>query len=205
MKKRWIVVIELNKLTEVQRIRKAQEIKNAMEDNAAVFTDPDPALNTMQAKINATQTAYDDSRDASTAATADYHTKLDDLERMMLSQANYVENVANADPDNAEEIIRSAAMGFKRAPERNVPDMDARNTGVAGEVIARMKSQGSGTAYLWEHKKEGETQWVRAGTTSVARFTYTKLETATRYRFRGGYVKGDVSPHYFDPIELTVA
>lgn len=204
MKKRWITILNLKKLTELERIAKAREIINKMEGNAW-FPDPNPSLADLEAQADTTQTAYDNSRDAGSAATATFHNELDELERLMLKQVNYVEDVANDNEDEGDEIILSAGMEFRDQGAINIQDFSVKNAKVKGSVDARIKAQKPRTIYLWDVREVGETEWTRVKVTVQARYTFTGLTSKEEYEFRGGYqLAVDNEEVYFDPISLVI-
>lgn len=203
MRRRWITVINLRKLLELERIAKAREIVTEMTGNAH-FPDPNPALADLDAQAQTTLDAYDASRNAGTEETAIFHNALDVLERMMLTQANYVEIVANESPEIGDEIILSAGMEFRDRGEININDFSVENAKVKGSVDARIKAQKPRTVYLWKLREKGTADWVWVKATVQSQYTITGLVSGSTYEFLGAYQLIDNEEVYFDPIELTV-
>ena len=203
MKKRWVVVLELQKLSDTLKIEKAREIVTAMTGNAH-FPGPYPTLANLSTQANTTETAYLNSRGGEHAAVAVFHTALDQLERMMLTEADYVKVIANDNPDIGGDIIISAGMHFKSESPHNGQEFSVKNTRVKGEVSARTKSAGASATYIWQFRLQGERAWVSAKSTSKAKYTYSGLTSASTYEFRVG-VSVKSGPEVFsDPAELVV-
>lgn len=196
-------MLNLKKLPELGRIAKAREIVTEMTGNAH-FPDPNPALSDLEGQEQTTQDAYDASRNAGTEETAVFHNALDVLERMMLSQANYVEIEANENPEIGDEIILSAGMEFKDLGEININDFSVKNARVKGSVKARIRAQAARTVYLWKLRIKGTADWEWVKATVQSRYTFTGLVSGTTYEFLGGYQLIDNKEVYFDPIELNI-
>lgn len=203
MKKRWIVILNLGKLTDTEKIEKSKEVYASMGGNA-YFPSPLPPLADFNGQIIKTELSYLNSRDAGKTETDIFHNDMDELERMMLSLGNYVEIIANEHDDTGDEVIHSAAMEVKADVERDVQNLAVKNAAVKGTVKATMKAQAPRTIYLWDSRKKGTSAWIRAAETSQAKYTYIGLTSADTYEFRGGYILINGDKIYFDPIELVI-
>jgi hypothetical protein len=203
MKKQWTVVLELTKLTNTEKIERAKEIYIGMA-GVAYFGSPVLPLADFNAQIAKTEASYLASRDGKDEDMDTFHNDLNELERMMQMQANYVEIVANLSPDNGDVIIHSANMSIKQEREINIQNFAVENTLVKGKVKARMKKQAVGVVYVWDYKLKTANTWIHAAESIQARYTYSGLTSAAIYEFRGGYVLRNGDKIYFDPIEMVV-
>ena len=183
MKKRWIVVLELQKLSDTRKIEKLLEIKQAMTGNP-YFPSPDPSLAELESQAVKTNVSYLASRNAGTDETAVFHHDLDKLERMMLLEADYVEMVANKNPDVGDTIILSAAMHFKSQGVRNVQDFSVANGKVRGTVLARAKALKGKVAYIWQYVPADGGDFATAAVTTKASYLFTALDSGRTYKFR---------------------
>ena len=203
MKKRWVVALELQKLSETVKIEKAKEISAAMGGNAN-FPAPDPSLGTFNDQIVFTEQAYLASRNAGTLETDIFHNKMDELERMMTSLADYVEIQANKHPDTGDEVIDSAGMKAKDASERNVQDFTVKNGRTAGTAFARSKAVSGKSAYIWQYVAADGGDFATAGVTVKATFTFINLDRGRKYKFRRAIVTKDGQGDWSDVIELVI-
>ena len=183
MKKRWIVVLELHKLGDTLKLKKAKKIYNSMVGNAS-FSVPDPSMAEFADQITKTNLSYDASRDAGTEETDIFHIDMDDLERMMLSLADYVEIQANKHHDTGDVVIDSAGMRAKEVSVRNVQDFSVKNGKVQSTVIARAKALKGKVAYIWQLVAVDGGDFVQAAVTVKASYLFTNLDSGRTYKFR---------------------
>ena len=79
------------------------------------FPAPSPTLAAVAAQILVLTAAYNTSLTRAKGAASKMHVELNALKVLLKGLAGYVETEANADPQNAENIILSAGMPVKKA------------------------------------------------------------------------------------------
>lgn len=203
MKKRWVVVLELRKLSDTEKIEKAKEIRIAMSGNAK-FPNPDPTMAQFNDQIVLTEASFLASRDAGTEKTTEFHNDMDDLERAMLSLADGVEIIANKHPLIGDEYILSAAMNFKEVSERNVQDFSVVNGKIQGQVLARAKALKGKVAYIWQAVPNDGGDFVSFAVTVAAKYTFLNLDSERKYKFRMAVVTKDGQGAWSDVLTLVV-
>jgi hypothetical protein len=203
MKKRWIVVLSLGKLSDTLKIEKALDIRRSMEGNQ-YFPSPDPPLAELEAQAVKTNNSYLASRGKGKDKTDEFHHDLDELERMMLREADYVEIVANKFPDIGDTIIHSAGMEFKSQGQRNVQDFTVKNGDVRGTVIARAKAVAPRVSYVWQYVAADGGDFATAAITVKATYTFINLDSGRTYKFRMAVVTKEGQGSWSDELTLVV-
>ena len=157
-------------------------IVSSMNGNA-YFPNPNPPLATVSKSLDdlaaaeqATQTRAKGTREARDAARAEAVTLLTQLK-------GHVQQVADADPPNAEKIITSASMSVRKAPVLNKADFTAKPGPVSGSVhlVARATRRAS---YEWQWSADGGKTWTLAPVTMQAKTILVGLPVAASCLFR---------------------
>ncbi|HEY8038595.1 MAG TPA: hypothetical protein VIF15_02325, partial [Polyangiaceae bacterium] len=91
----------------------------------------------------------------------------------------FVQQVANASPDDASTIIASAAMGSKKPPLRTKADFAARPGPTTGSVRLAAKASARRASYEWQWSADGGKTWTQAPSTLQARTTLAGIPAAT--------------------------
>jgi hypothetical protein len=98
----------------------------------------------------------------------------------------YVQQVADADKENADKIAASASMTTRAPYVRRQADFAVKSGPVSGSVhlVARAAERRAG--YEWQSSVDGGKTWQLAPVTLQARTTITGLPvgTACQFRFR---------------------
>jgi hypothetical protein len=113
----------------------AKSIVTAMTGNAS-FPNPNPALATLEADVDALDTAEASVLTRTKGAAATRNVKLATVRSDLDLERAYVQQVANTNPATAESVIHSSGMAVKKITLRSKPDLAA----VAGPSQGRWTS-----------------------------------------------------------------
>lgn len=96
----------------------------------------------------------------------------------------YVQMIADANRENAEKIIASAAMSIRKAPARTKTDFSARSGATSGtaHLVARAISRRA--SYEWQWSRDAGKTWNEAPSTLQAKTTISGLPVAVACQFR---------------------
>jgi hypothetical protein len=180
MKTRFVVVLALAGLSIADLIKKALFIVKSMSGNLN-FTNPNPALaeiGVLAEKLSQAQIA---AAGGGKALTAIMHEQEVVLIRDLNALGNYVEVIANNNPENAVSIITGAGMNVKSNISRGTTQFHAEITDVAGEVKLKTAFVRS-VIYHWQMSADG-INFTEVGVSRKASFLKTGL-TPGKYYFR---------------------
>ncbi len=173
-------------------------VHDAMANNPS-FPSPNPPLNVFKAKLN----ALDEAETKAAARTMGAATARDALKKEVVNEMyhlrDYVQGVAEKVPlpEAAAAVITSAFMRVKKVPQRVVPPLTAKNTGVPGQVALAARTVAPVASYYWEYSFDQES-WTPVPETLKASTTIDGLPWArvSYFRFRAltRAGKGDYSP-----------
>ena len=161
-------------------------VHDAMAGNAN-FPSPNPPLSVFKANLN----ALDDAETKAAARTRGAVTARDATKKQVANDLfhlrDYVQGVAEKipSPEAAAAVITSAFMSIKKVPQRVMPALAAKNTGVPGQVALAAKTVAQVATYYWEHSPDQVTwtsvpETMRAST-KVDGLPWAKL---SYFRFR---------------------
>jgi hypothetical protein len=203
--KKKLVALSTSKLTTTQIIANAQHYVGQMTGNAH-FPTPNPALALITTQADATQKAYDTSLTRIRGSAGIMHTELKKLTIDLKLLAAYVENVANADPDNAESIINQAGMMVKKPSVRKPKTFSADPGKAPGSVLLNTKAE-KGGVYLYEMTTDPNTasSWTVISTDNKVKFTKTGLSSGIRYYFRVAVVVKSVQGSWSPVLNVIIS
>lgn len=115
-----------------------------------------------------------------------------------------VQSTADANPENAEAIITSAAMSVKRVPARRPRTFEARQRPVSGSVELLTKSAGPRSAYDWQYSVDGGKTWTDVTSTLQAKTVINGLPVATNVTFRFRVLTKSGKSDWSNPTSLLV-
>ena len=199
------VVLKLSQLSIPAKIGKARSIIMQMTGNA-YFSSPSPTLLGVTNATDAAEAAYNKAIDGTPADTADMYAMMRILETQLTALAGYVEYIANqsGNPQTAIDIILSSGMEVRKQGSVNVPILAATaDKNNAGVVKLRRKAI-RGSAYAWEYS-ENQTDWTKAGESTIASFTIAGLESLKRYYFRVATIKRQQQSEWSDAVTFVVS
>jgi hypothetical protein len=179
---RFVVVLLLP--TSVPALIKFAQAVVAGLTNNAFFPTPNPPLPTLSAltaKLDAAETA------AKTRAVGTVEAR--DVAKEALVQAlhdvrAYVQSVANANPEQADAMITSAALRSKTIPARLKADLAVIAGDVTGAAKIEAKAVAKRAAYEWQWSADGGKTWTSLPPTLQARTTVAGLPVGVTCSFR---------------------
>lgn len=204
MKNRFVVVLRLGRMSVVQKREKALFIVQSMKSNP-YFLNPIPTLADIIAAVNELKEAAIAAEEGRKKDTVVMHLKEAKLVRLLVSEGHYVEDIANADPENGKEIILSAGMDFKKVHIRKASAFKAVNTKMNGQVKLRSRYI-KHASYIWQYSTEPDSNasWITAGVTIKASVIISNLSSGTRYSFRYAVVDKNGQGAWSERVSLMV-
>jgi hypothetical protein len=178
------VALNLNKLTTIQKIQFARAVVIAMNGNAN-FPSPAPALTVISTDANHVETASIAAQTHAKGTSAQMHAMIKVLELSLRALANYVETIANADPDHAVAIIESAGLTLRKTNVVKPRILLVVSSG-KGQVTLTCPAEKSGT-YKWEFATGDplvEANWKFLAEVRKSKTIQSGLQSATVYHFR---------------------
>lgn len=164
-------------------IKMAQSFVAAMTNNAH-FPSPNPPLASVTKSIAALDTGETAARTRAKGTVAARNTARTQLLSDLHALKAYVQQVADANPDQAEAIITSAGMLVRRQTARAKPTFAARAGGTSGTVKLAARSAALRASYEWEYSVDGGKTWTTAPPTLQAKTSISGLPVGTAVQFR---------------------
>jgi hypothetical protein len=199
---RVFVVLKLP-LPVTQLIKVAQAIITALTNNQHI-PNPNPPLATLNPALDAvvkTEAATKTRAAGTVAARNVARTSL--LSLLHATKAN-VQQVADANPDQAEAIITSAGMGVRKATTRTKPPFAAKQGPVSGSVRVAAKAAALRASYEWEWSGDGGKTWTPVPPTLQAKTEVIGLPVATTVQFRYRAITRTGAGDWSQPTSLLV-
>ena len=180
-----LVALGLSKLSAPQVIANTKLYVQKMTGNTN-FPTPTPSLTTVSTQLATLEAAYTLSQTRVKGSVSKMKVELKALEILLKNLASYVETIANADPDNAENIIQSAGMTVKKAAARPPKVFSATLTKVPGQVKLNSKAAGKTACYIYQMTTDPNTvtSWQTILTSNNVKDLVNGLASNTRYYFR---------------------
>jgi len=151
----------------------------------AYFPIPSPNLSVISSDANNLEAAFLAAQTRAKGTSAQMHAMVKVLDLSLRALANYVENIANAYPDNALTIIESAGMDAKKIPVHKPHELAVVASG-KGEVTLTCPVT-KRASYKWEVTTADpavETNWKLLAEVRKSRLIQTGLASATVHHFR---------------------
>jgi len=184
-------------------IKYCQGIVSAMTGNIW-FPNPNPALALFAnklAKLDAAETAAKTRAKGTVPARNVARTELVSAAHALASQ---VQQIADANPDNAPAIITSASMSTKKARTQAPRVFGAKYGPVSGSVNLVAPSAARRASYDWQYSVDGGKTWVQVDSTLKARTSIHGLPVATSVLFRYRAVLTTGTGDWSQPISILV-
>jgi hypothetical protein len=159
-------------------------VHDAMDGNTN-FPSPNPPLSAFKANLN----GLDDAETKAATRAKGAVEARDAFKRLVTNDVyhlrDYVQGVAEKIPtrEAAAAVITSAFMRVRKVPQRVVPALVAKNTGIPGRVALAAKTVAPVATYYWEHSPDQVT-WTSVPETMKASTTVDDLPWAKLYYFR---------------------
>jgi hypothetical protein len=161
----------------------AQNIVKQMTGNPA-FPNPTPPLAQVSAAISALNTAETATLTRVKGSVATRNTARIALHTLLVQLKSYVQNTADADPENSASIIQSSGMAVRKTTLRARRVFAATPGPVAGSAKLVTASAGHRSSYEWEYSVDGGKTWVTAPPSLQAKTTITGLPSGATVQFR---------------------
>src|SRR5215472_2910145 len=134
-------------------------IVTRIQENAAIFTNPQPPLTAIQADIAALNTAEAAVLSRVKGAAQDRNVKLAAVKNDMHHLMGYVQQVADATPASAESIIEAAGMSARKLVTHPKNDIKVTRAAVSGTAKLVAKSVSHRASYEWQYSTDQKT-WL---------------------------------------------
>ncbi|HEY8039544.1 MAG TPA: fibronectin type III domain-containing protein [Polyangiaceae bacterium] len=165
--------------------------------------EPRPSLAKLRAAVSALERAETATatRAQGTKALRDAaHTALLDALRIFKA---YVQERADANPEQAETIITSAGLNVRK-PTTRVKSPFVAKQGLSGTMHLEVKAPAKRASYQWEWRVAGTARWTRAEPTIQAKTTITGLPIGTYVDFRFRTVTKAGESDWSEPLTVLV-
>jgi hypothetical protein len=116
----------------------------------------------------------------------------------------YVQNIADADREQASGIIQSANMQVRKVPTRVKRVFAAKQGAVSGSVTLVTASAGRRASYDWEWSSDGGKTWQALPTTLQTKTSMTGLQPAASYSFRYRFVVKTGVGDWSQPVSILM-
>jgi hypothetical protein len=164
-------------------INVAQAIVIALTNNPHI-PNPTPTIAALTAAIAALVSAENTTLTRVKGAVVQRNAARKGLVQLLeLLRAN-VQNLADADPDNALTIIESAGIGVRKPTVRKPRVFAATQGTVSGSAKLAAPSAGPRSSYEWEVSSDGGKTWVPAPPSIQAKTSVQGLASGTSVQFR---------------------
>jgi hypothetical protein len=198
---RAVVVLSLSASVPTVIIE-AKVVTTAMDGNAN-FPSPNPTIATVIATTQKLYAAETAAADRQVGATGDRDVVLAQLLAQLHQLKAYVQQVADADSENARSIIESAGMKVKKPTSYSKLPFVVKHGAVSGVVEASVKAIGRRAAYWWQWSLDQQT-WTDGGQTLQSKTTFTNLQPGKTYYFRYATLTKDGKGDWSVPVSLIV-
>jgi hypothetical protein len=180
-----------------------QGILKAMTNNPS-FPTPTPPLTALSGAVNELQVAETAALTRATGTIATRNEKRAALVTLLEVLRSYVQQVADASPENAISIIESSGLALRK-PTVHAPRVFAAKAGtLSGSVKLTAPIAGRRAAYLWQYSTDAGKTWLDASQTLQAKATLTGLPAGTSVQFRyRSIIKGGAAD-WSAPVSLLV-
>jgi hypothetical protein len=161
----------------------AHGIVTAMTGNPA-FPTPMPTLASVMVAITDLQNAETAALSRVKGAVTARNDKRGVLVTLLQQLKGYIQQTADANPDNGAAIIESAGVFLKKTPVRAPRTFTAAAGAVSGMAKLAVPSAGHRVFYEWQYSVDGGKTWVTAPATLRARVVISGLTPATTVLFQ---------------------
>jgi len=185
-------------------IVRASAIVADVTTNKVMFPSPTPTLAVATVHITDLQTAETvaQTRAKGTAAARDDKKKIVVADMHQLHA--YVQQLANASPEQAEAIAIAAAMTLRKSPATHKSDLAVTHV-VSGTVKLVAKAVKGGRAHEWEYSTDGGKVWTAVPASLAAHTTITGLQTGATVSFRHRAITKTGPEDWGQPITALVS
>jgi hypothetical protein len=178
-----------------------RRVVQAMTNNPW-FPSPSPSLDTVSIDLDALEDAEANVRSGVQGAAAVRETKLRAVKIDLLGLKAHVHGIALQHPDQADEIILSAAFTPKRHVRPQKAPLTARMGRAPFTIALRARAAGKRAAYAWQYSTDGGQTWIEMAMTNAANTTLTGVTPGTTYLFRVRSTTKNVTSDWSQVVSL---
>ena len=164
-------------------LKMGKSIIAAMTGNAH-FPSPNPPLATLIASLTALDGAETATKTRAQGTVETRNAARTQLLSDLHAVKAYVQQVADANPEQADGIIASAGMTVRRTGARAKPTFAVRQGTTSGSVKISARAVAVRASYEWEWSVDGGKTWTLAPPTLQARTAIGGLPVGTNVQFR---------------------
>jgi hypothetical protein len=150
------------------------------------------------------QTAEAGALNRAKGAVATRNAKRAVLVALLQQLRTYVQNVADASPDQAAAIIQGSGLAVRKTPVHKARTFAAGQGDLSGQAKLTAPSAGNRSAYDWEYSVDGGKTWVTAPSTLQAKTVIGGLAAGTTVQFRYRPVTKTGEGDWSQPVTLLV-
>jgi hypothetical protein len=184
-------------------IKAARAIIAALTGNAHL-PDPNPSIATLAASVTALDTAETATQTRAHGTVAVRNAARSTLLADLRALKGYVQQQADANPEQGTTIILSAGMAVRKATSRAKAPFAVKSGAVSGSVLLEAKAAGRRAAYDWEWSADGGKTWTAAPSTLQAKTTIVGLPVGTTVQFRFRAIVKSGEGDWSQPLALVV-
>jgi hypothetical protein len=166
------------------------------------FSSPNPTLVTLSGALDNLDAAETATRQRTAGAAQARNLKLTLVKNLLLQLKAYVQQIADATPDQAEAIITSAGMSVRKSKPRQKQANDAKQD-VSGTVFLTAIVAALASSYEWQMSVDAK-NWTNLPTTSKSKTGVTGLTAGQVYFFRNRPVLRKGNADWSQPYSLLV-
>jgi hypothetical protein len=165
---------------------------------------PNPPIATLSALLAKLEVAETATKARTKGTVEARNAAMGALRSALQAEKATIQQVADADPDNALAIIGSTSLGVRKITPRTKAPFAVTQGAVSGSVHLAVKAAGVRAAYDWEWSSDGGKTWNQAPSTTQAKTTVLALPVGTSvlFRFRSVTPKGESD--WSQPLALLV-
>jgi hypothetical protein len=168
------------------------------------FASPNPPLATVTASVDGLESAQAATKTRAPGSIAVRDVALGQVLGLVHRVFGYVQQIADASPEQAQEIIASAGLRAHAIGARTKPPFVVTWGPLSGTARLVAKAAGRRAAYDWELSVDGGKTWTAAPTTLQARTVLSGLPVATSVMFRFRAVIKAGAGDWSQPVSLLV-
>lgn len=181
----------------------ALNVVQKMTGNPA-FPTPSPSLAAISAAVSDLQIAEAAALNRAKGAAAARNAKRAVLVALLQQLRGYVQDVADASPEQAAVIIPASGLAVRRTPTHGPRAFTATQGALSGQAKLTAVTAAHRASYDWEYSVDGGKTWITAPSTLQAKTTIGGLAAGTNTQFRYRAVTKVGEGDWSQPVSLIV-
>jgi len=170
----------------------------------ALVPNPNPSVTTLSDLLAKCETAETATKSRTAGTVGARNAARTALVTALRAVRAFVQQTADASPDNGEAIITSTSLTVRKTAARSKAPFTIVQGPISGSAHLSVKSAGPRAAYDWEWSGDGGKTWTQAPSTTAAKTSITGLPAGTtvQFRFRSVTPKGQTD--WCPPVSFLV-